>query len=200
MLTFPNITKQHYESVRSEIQTGDILLASGDYLFSRMIQFTTSSCWSHVAFILRLEQIDRVMVLESVENKGVRTIPLSEYVKNFEGKKHGYNGRLAIARYDDFSKNVSEQQLQALAKFAIERFSYPYDYREMIRIIYRIFQAKLHLPIWHMVHDNSYICSEYVYECYRKIPITIKRQNPGFVSPNDFAEDKNIKLLFELIK
>jgi hypothetical protein len=31
-----------------------------------------------VAFVMRLDEIDRVMVLESIEGKGVRTVPLSE--------------------------------------------------------------------------------------------------------------------------
>ncbi len=38
---------------------------------------------------MRLDEIDRVMVLESIEGKGVRTVPLSEYVKNFKGTGQG---------------------------------------------------------------------------------------------------------------
>ena len=64
---FPHLPRKNYHEIRHEIRSGDILLCSGQSLFSTMIQKATNSVWSHVAFILRLDMIDRIMVLESVE-------------------------------------------------------------------------------------------------------------------------------------
>ncbi|MDF2868305.1 MAG: hypothetical protein K0S11_1775 [Gammaproteobacteria bacterium] len=82
---FPDTPIRTYDSLRNQILSGDILLCSGSALFSNLIQQATQSVWSHVAFILRLDAIDRIMVLESVESIGVRTVPLSSYVYDYNG-------------------------------------------------------------------------------------------------------------------
>jgi hypothetical protein len=73
-------TPIHYADLRNELRTGDLLLCAGTGWFSQMIQAATDSVWSHVAFVVRLEVIDRIMVLESLEPVGVRTVPLSKYL------------------------------------------------------------------------------------------------------------------------
>lgn len=49
-----------------------------------MIQRATRSVWSHVAFVMRVDSIDRVMVLESREPIGVRTVPLRTYLADYD--------------------------------------------------------------------------------------------------------------------
>src|SRR4051812_34187308 len=100
---FKNTTASKYDKVRQDIKSGDLLLCSGSKPFSRAIQAATGSIWSHVAFILRLDSIERIMVLESVESIGVRTVPLSSYVRDYNGCGKGYAGDLAVARHDDFA-------------------------------------------------------------------------------------------------
>lgn len=199
MAKFPQLDKISYSQARARISTGDILLASGNYTFSRLIQKATGSCWSHVAFVMRLDQIDRVMVLESIEGKGVRTIPLSEYVYDFEGSKKGYNGRLAIARHHNFEDEATESNLKKLAQFAVDRFAYPYDEEEIGRITIRIVGEKLGFKPDEMVRNEEYICSEYVYECYRTIGLIVQQGNSGFIAPADFPADPEIDLQFELV-
>ncbi len=67
---FPRLQKKRYQDVRPVIQSGDLLLCYGSALFSKMIQKATKSIWSHIALVLRLDSIDRVMVLESLEPQG----------------------------------------------------------------------------------------------------------------------------------
>ncbi|MEW6501880.1 MAG: hypothetical protein ACOY8P_07290 [Thermodesulfobacteriota bacterium] len=43
--------------------------------------------------------------------------------------------------------------------------------------------------------DREYICSEYAYECYRSIGITIEHDPRGFVAPADFARSKEVSLV-----
>jgi hypothetical protein len=167
-------------------------------MFSKLIQRATGSVWSHVAFVMRLDAIDRVMVLESIEGKGVRTIPLSEYVADFEGTKAGYNGRLAIARHGQFAAKCTPDRLKAMAQFAVDRFAYPYDDEEIARITARIVASAVGFKKGEIKRDQEYICSEYVYECYRQIGIDIPYDKRGFVAPADFAKDQNVRLLWEL--
>jgi hypothetical protein len=91
----------HYSQIRSKIRSGDLLLCSGSSIFSKLIQNTTNSPWSHVAFVLRMQAIDRILVLESVESIGVRAVILSSYIQNYNGTDRGYPGKILIARHAD---------------------------------------------------------------------------------------------------
>lgn len=198
MAKFPKLDLMDYQGVRTQIHSGDILLASGEYMFSKLIQRATDSCWSHVAFVMRLDSIDRVMVLESIEGKGVRTVPLSEYVGNFEGSGVGYKGRLAIARHSQFAAKSTPDKIKSMAQFAVDRFAYPYDEEEIARITARIVGSALGFKKSEIKRDQEYICSEYVYECYKQIGLDVPFDKRGFVAPADFAKDANVRLLWEL--
>ena len=190
---FPRLRAREYAAVREEIQSGDILLCAGKHTISKMIKKATGSCWSHVAFVLRLESIQRVMVLESVASVGVRTVPLSHYVRNYKGNDKGYSGRLLIARHSKFGDLVNQSKLRKMSQFAVDRFGYPYDNDEMARILSRIVAKKLGMkPKKKTPDDREYICSEYAYECYKSIGIKIPVNKHGFVSPADFASCNEI--------
>lgn len=198
MTDFPQLPLVNYADIRDEIANGDILLCSGEYMSSRLIRKASASCWSHVAFILRADTIDRVMVLESIEGKGVRTIPLSEYVRNFEGSDVGYKGRLALARHADFAARLTPDSLKKMSQFAVDRLSYPYDEEEIARITARIIGAFLDFSPGEIARDNEFICSEYVYECYRRIGIDIPYDPRGFIAPADFARAEGMNLQWEI--
>ena len=189
---FPKTKPKSYDDVRPSIQSGDLLLCSGSALISRIIQKVTESVWSHVALVMRLECIDRIMVLESVESIGVRTVPLSHYVHNYDGKDHGYPGRLVIARHGQLA-NVTKARLTKMSKFAVNRFGFPYDTNERTRIAARIVAAKLGFSVGAKERDMEYICSEYIWECYRNLGIRIKFDKRGFIAPADFATDPEIR-------
>jgi hypothetical protein len=178
----------NYQEIRPLINSGDILLCSGSSLFSRMIQKFTKSKWSHVAFIIRLDIIDRIMVLESVESIGVRCVPLSAYFNNYNGSRMPYSGELMIARH----KDMCESHIEKLSQHAVDLLGHQYDSAEIARIASRIAtsfvsKGQCELP----TQDDVYICSEYVYECFKSIGIMI-HHSCGFVAPKDFADDHNI--------
>ena len=108
---FPNKPTSAYDEFRCEINSGDLLLCSGTSVFSSMIQAATKSIWSLVGFVMRLDSIDRVMILESVESIGVRTVPLSKYLYDYDSRGNPHPGRVVIARYSDFSMKVNPKKL-----------------------------------------------------------------------------------------
>ena len=166
-------------------------------MFSRMIQAASDSVWSHVAFVMRLDAIDRVMVLESLEPIGVRTVPLRKYVEDYDSCGNPYPGRLAVARHDEFDKMADDRALRRLGKFAVDLFGYPYDRSEIARIAARIVASKLRSPrlsVRAVKRDREYICSEYVWECYRSLGINIDYDQRGFIAPADFAGAKGVRL------
>jgi hypothetical protein len=183
---------KNYEENRHLINSGDILLCSGKAIFSKMIQKFTNSKWSHVAFIIRMPSIDRIMVLESVESIGVRAVTLSSYIKDYNGTGKRYNGDLIIARHS----HMKDCFIENLSKKAVDLLGHPYDSQEIMRISARIAASKvMDLSCEMPKEHNEYICSEYVDACYRSIGIHIK-PSCGYVAPSDFANDNNVYPIF----
>lgn len=199
--TFPKGRAEDYDAVCDLIQSGDVLLCSGSAWFSKMIQRATDSVWSHVGFVMQVQEIDRLMVLESVESIGVRTVPLRKYLLDYDSQGHAYPGGLVIARHDDFASKTAGAAMKKLGQFAVDLFGYPYDNQEIAKIAARI--AASMLPFSRaerksLVRDREYICSEYVWECYQSVGINVTYNRLGFVAPADFARDKKMKLQFVL--
>lgn len=192
MEEFPLVPSKKYQDLRHEIRSGDILLCSGSSTFSTLIQKATDSVWSHVAFILRLDAIDRIMVLESVESYGVRTVPLSSYVRNYNASGSAYPGRLMLARH----AGIREEHIVKLSRSAVDLLGYPYGTTEIIHIATRI---SLHALGVHSHPDNklahAFICSEYAQTCFHSIGINIDYNHMGFIAPADFATHPAIKPL-----
>ena len=70
------------EQAKNNIKTGDILYCSGRYLVSEMIKKLSNSLFSHVTSLIYWNE--HVLVLESVEDDGIRVVPLSHYLYNYE--------------------------------------------------------------------------------------------------------------------
>ena len=194
---FPTEPPEGYQGFRSEIKHGDLLLCSGSGWFSLMIQRATKSVWSHVGFVMRLDNIDRVMVLESVEPLGVRTVPLRKYIEDYDNKGNPYPGGLVIARHADFAESGIQSRLGQFGQFAVDLFGYPYDKDEIAKIAARI--AASYLPFSEddkksLMRDREYICSEYVWECYKALGIEIEYDKRGFIAPADFARAEKVTL------
>src|ERR1700730_11547767 len=87
-----------YRLVRPSLASGDLLFASGNYTISQLIQQITGSIWSHCGIIFVVDSINRVLLLESVEDMGVRLVPLSKYFSDYDGNGSAYDGRVVLAR------------------------------------------------------------------------------------------------------
>lgn len=188
----------YHTTLRGELKNGDVLICSGSGVFSAMIQRATGSIWSHVGFVLKLDTIDRVMLLESVEPIGVRTVRLSKYLVNYANNDKAYPGGLAVIRHKEFEKKVGMKKLKKLAQYAVDQFGYPYDKDEIAKIAARIMASKVPFTKKQMkkiAPDNEFICSEYVARCYEKVGLNVKWNKKGFVAPSDFAVDPNFELL-----
>lgn len=193
---FPNTPLSKYDEIRAEIRSGDLLFCSGSGVMSKLIQKATHSCWSHVAFVMRLDEIDRVMVFESIESLGVRCIPLSRYLTDYERGK-AYPGGVILARHTAFSELLNSSPLSNLGQFAADQFAYAYDRTEIAKITTRILQSTLPFTKQEkqqLKSDKEYTCSEYVWRCYQQVGIDISHTESDYITPADFARDTNIHL------
>lgn len=190
---FQGIIQVPYEQAVESIQTGDLLFCSGTYLISEFIKKTSDSFVSHVAFLF--EWHGRILVFESVEDAGVRIIPLLHYVTNYENTGKKYKGALYAARHETLIDSSFDRSiLQNMIGKAIDSLNRNYDQAELIRILTRI-----KLGIGRHKENEEYICSEFVDQCFGQIGIRFPRTEAGFIYPEHIAADPHVYPMFEIV-
>jgi len=173
------------------VQDGDIMLASGTYAFSELIKLGTKSPWSHCAIAFRLDSIGRVVVLESVESIGLRAVPLSSYVIDYQGDGKPYQGSVILARSTALRRVLAQtiENVRKITEFAFDDLGHPYASQDIAHIAARIAAGALGIK------DNQalapkpgvYICSEFVDACVQKVGLKVPPCDYGFVAPADVA-------------
>lgn len=178
-------------AIEAQIRDGDLLLCSGDQVFSHLIRWATKSPWSHVAMAMRAEPIGRVMVLESVEKIGVRTVPFQTFAFGDQGR-HPYPGRIVLARHAKIAA-ASREDINKIAAFAVDQLGDPFDPGEVLKIAVRIALGSFNRKMPEaMKARDEYICSEYVAKCFEQIDVRAPWDGRGFIAPCDFAADPDV--------
>jgi len=179
-----------YDAIRSTLRTGDLVFCSGDYKFSKIIQYFTKSVWSHVGIVYYDVILDRMLILESEKLYGVRFAPLSKYLKDYHGKNRPYKGKITVARlepeptFEDISRGL---------RFGMDELTKPYDDWEILRIAMRILFNR-----GKRVRDRKYICSELVQACYQQAGVRFSYRNK-IISPDDIWSDKRLVLRYRIL-
>ena len=179
-----------YEKIRSELKTGNIFFSSGSYAFSGIIQRLTKSTWSHVAVIYKDEELGRVLVLEAEPRVGIRLIPLSKYLRNYQGKRRPYKGQIAIAK---LNFEMEKEYLNHGICFGLDELTRPYDNYEIVRIMVRIL-----FHISKRERNRSYICSELVRDVFAKAGIIMKYKDT-YISPDNIWTDGRVEMKYRIL-
>lgn len=179
-----------YEKIRDFLKTGDLFFSSGSYAFSGIIQNLTKSVWSHVAVIYKDEELNRVMLLEAEPYIGIRLIPLSKYLHDYNGKKRPYKGQIVIAK---LIEELPKQKLNKGISFGLDELTRPYDNYEILRIMIRIL-----LRISKREKNRAYICSELVRDIYAKSGMVI-HYNDTYISPQEIYKDERIEMKYRIL-
>ena len=180
----------HYEKIRDHLKTGHIFFTSGSYVFSGIIQRLTKSVWSHVAIIYKDEELRRVMVLEAEPRIGIRLIPISKYIRDYNGKKRPYKGQIVLAK---LNVEVEKEKLNRGISFGLDELTRPYDNWEIIRIMMRILFRK-----GKRERNRSYICSELVRDAFAKAGIVFKF-NDTYISPQEIWKDERVEMKYRIL-
>ena len=179
-----------YDQVRDQLQTGDLVFCSGTYFFSKSIRWFTKSVWSHVGIIYRDDNLRRIFILESEIAIGVRLVPLSKYLRDYHGRKKPYQGRIVIGR---IVPAADGEKVKKAISFGMDELTRPYDNWEIMRIAMRILFRRGRKD-----RDRKYICSELVYEAFRKADIAF-RFNRNSISPDDIWKDARVEMQFRIM-
>lgn len=180
----------------NELETGDIILFNGNYFMSHIIEYFTSSIYSHVGIILKNPDLGDttfkgIYLLESgrentpdPENnrikKGVQIINLEEKIKNFNGQI--YVRKLHCTRDKEFYEKIKN------IHSAVHNI--PYDLNPIDWI-----KADLQLDIGNTHKTNTYWCSALVTYVYVKLGFLDKNIPWSLISPQDLSSSCN-KLKF----
>ncbi|MDS4013844.1 MAG: YiiX/YebB-like N1pC/P60 family cysteine hydrolase [Candidatus Accumulibacter sp.] len=179
-----------YEQARQQLRTGDIVFCSGTYFFSRAIQWFTKSLWSHVGIIYRDDHLERIFVLESETMIGVRLVPLSKYLRDYHGRSKPYKGYILVGR---LSPEPDGENTKKVISFGMDALTRPYDNWEIFRIAMRILFRR-----GRKVRDRKYICSELVYEAFRKADVQFPFHRNS-ISPDDIWKDQRLISQFRIM-
>ncbi len=188
-----------YEAMARRIRDGDILLCSGNDPFSKLIGWATKSPWTHVALAYRWPALGRIMVFESVQQLGVRAVPLQKFISQSSTGQKPYPGKIILARHEDYADKGGDQgsaAMKRLADFAVDRFGDPFAAAEILRIAARICIGKFEREMPKALGPKrEFICSEYVAKCFQTIGVEIQWDGLGFIAPADFARDPKTKAI-----
>jgi hypothetical protein len=188
-----------FAAISRKVRDGDILLCSGNDPFSKLIGWATDSPWTHVALAYRTPELGRIMVFESVQQLGVRTVPLSKFIRQSSTGKKPYPGKIILARHSDYALKGGKSgsaPMQRLADFAVDRFGQPFAGTEILKIATRICVGSLDRKMPKSLGPkNEFICSEYVSKCLETVGIEIMWDGRGFIAPADFARDPKVRAI-----
>ena len=179
-----------YLHVFDTLQTGDLLFASGNYSISRAIQVSSKSPWSHIGIVYKDENINRRLILESVEDDGVRLVALSKYLVDYE-KDLAYKGFLVLARMQNI---LTQEQKKEIISTGFSLLSSKYDYIEIMKIVYRILFNKKGNE-----YNEKFICSELVETCFKRANINFLYDELGFITPEHIWEDPRLRLVARIL-
>jgi hypothetical protein len=188
--------------VVGRVRDGDLLLCSGTDTFSRLIAWSTKSPWTHIAIAYRWPEIGRIMVFESVERIGVRTVPLKTFISRSSEGKSPYPGKILLARHEEVAAGLGKpgsRHAVSMADFAVDRFGYPFAAFEIAKIGLRLMlgAANVRLPR-RLGPKDEFICSEYVARCYEALGVKIPWDGLGFIAPGDFAQDPKVHAIAQI--
>ncbi len=195
---FTTVENKSFAQAHSLLQTGDILLCSGNGILSDIIKKATNSPFSHVALILKLPITGQWLVLESIESKGVRCVPLEQdYLTNYCGTHKPYDGKILIARIQEMQSK--RDIISKLYQTAFSLLGDEYNQEDILQIGARIFNHDLGIKEdGTLLPHQRYICSEYVYTCLHAIGIQIPFDPAGFIAPADIARYAGIHAVTQL--
>jgi hypothetical protein len=175
-MSTPGAARAEYQKIRSEIQTGDILLFRGRHPLSKVIETISGAPYSHVAFLTKWD--GRIIAMQA-DLRGVEVIPASLLVCRYEGRVEWWRLRAASRAGFDGRDFLN----RALTLVGIK-----YGYLPLLWLGIRMMLGLSVYRRFSRLRPSTLFCSQFVSYCYMNegIEISAKAGVDG-TSPADFA-------------
>lgn len=200
---FDVLPSMAYQDLRNRIHNGDLLFCGGQFAFSKTIRYLSGcSKVSHVGIVYWWN--DRLMLLESVETDGVRIVPVSQYVGNYENTEKPYNGRLYLARDQrlfrppenevDLARSIRNPKVEQLLATAASLLNKKFSFKDVL-----VFFLQGNTGRFQHEDNEEFLCSEFVARCFAGVGIDYPGDGRGFVAPEHIAMSEHIEVLVEIV-
>ncbi|OGS93153.1 MAG: hypothetical protein A2061_04385 [Gallionellales bacterium GWA2_59_43] len=187
-----------YRDIRAELRTGDLLFCIGAKPVSRAVQRITHSPYSHVALVVRMLSIDRILLLGAEWPYGVRVVSLSSYLSDWNGSGKPYPGHLVVGRHSGLDLKCDEV-LKIFLSELIDVLGQRYSLRRVLRMGLRELAARIGLRFRRLRIKKATVCSEYVHHAMSRLGIKIRWNHKGYILPTDIAADPEVVLVCRLL-
>lgn len=192
--------KRAYSEIKDSLNTGDLILFSGKYPISKLVERLENSPWSHVAMVVRLPNVDYPLLWES---SALTNLKDEIYKDNIPGPK--------IVKLEDRLKTYGDDLKPYTPPVYAVRSLEVHRSEEMKKQLEELF-IKVHgLPNpgeWKMIFEvaegrlfnipsklDNYTCSELIAESLIKMGILDNKKVINYYMPKDFSSDGALKLL-----
>ena len=187
-----------YDTERSRIRTGDIVLFSGKGGISHGIKLITNSKWSHVGMALRLAEWDALLLWESTtlssladliegqQKRGVQLVVMRDRLRT-------YHGEVTVRHLRGINVDRKPELKKRLMEFRKSVRDRPYEKSRL-----ELIKAAYDGPFGRNEADlSSLFCSELVAEAYQQMGLL--PEPPGGppsneYTPRDFSEKGRLPL------
>lgn len=165
-----------YARIRSQIQTGDILLFQGVHWVSRLIRWICGSPYSHAVMAVWWDE--RLMVVQCAE-RGVEIVPASQVVRRYAGQVDWWQPTPAVR---------SQLDLPALVTAAFDELGKPFAFLQLFTLFARMIWNRRHTAPALTPSTPRYFCSQLLSRCYRRAGVTlVPHKHDADTSPGDLA-------------
>jgi hypothetical protein len=169
-----------YNKVREQIRNADVLLFRNTSLKSKIICWLLKKHYTHTAIAAWWNQ--RLMVIESVEKKGVRTLPLSEAIRKYHGD------------IDLYKPALSDKKRQEIVDDASSFLGLDYGLWAAIKLGIALLLKERRLNVEEV--RETLICSEAVSKFFRRNGCDLCPEiSDGNTHPDDISQsDKLVRI------
>jgi hypothetical protein len=182
-----------FAELRPTLDSGDVLLFSGESRFSRGIKRLTGSHWSHSALVARPQAGGHLLLWEATLDTDLADVDTHEiaegvHLYDLEHWIRHYGGETAIR---PLRVERTEAMREALLAFYYEARDRPYERNrlELFRSVYDGPLGRNRKP-----DLTSFFCSELVAEAYQRMGLLPTSPPSNEYTPLDFSSERKTQL------
>ncbi|PKM49423.1 MAG: hypothetical protein CVV02_16290 [Firmicutes bacterium HGW-Firmicutes-7] len=188
-----------YEEIKNRLKTGDIVLFSGKYTMSKMVEKLEHSRWSHCGMVVRLPEYDEPLIYEATaltnledlvhhdHITGPKVVNLLERLKTYGQDVEPYEPPTYAVRLLD--KPLPEADMDILNELLKELHGLPNPDEK--RMIFEVLVGR-YLYIKTKMKDIT--CSGFISYTYKKLGLLKSLKPINGYMPKDFSTDGHLNL------
>ena len=167
-----------YNEIENRIQSGDIILFSGQRLYQKIIQYISKSKWNHIGVIF--ESYGHLFLIEAV-GSGVQ-------IRRFKQACDGHRNSIRIIRPQWRYVNQNFDLIRNI----LDNIGNDYDFKGVLAFLIRTIYPKFR---WQ--NKTSQFCSELIAHALENVNYRWTAKPSHLVKPCDFDQIENFNIIID---